>query len=99
LLREMAEALDAMPVKELISGELESYGQYCALGVVGKARGLTMDMANIDPEDYSLVAKTFGIATALAQEIMYENDESWDSETPAGRWTRMRQWVKEQIKP
>lgn len=97
LLREMAAALDAMLVKELIASELENEGEYCALGVVGKARGI--DMADIDPEDYEAVAETFGVATALTQEIMWQNDEAWSHrEAPEHRWSRMRQWVLENIK-
>src|SRR5437868_4429286 len=69
LLREMMAALDAMPVKELVAHELEAEGSYCALGVVGKARGL--DMAKLDPEDRDQVAEAFGIAPALAAEIVY----------------------------
>lgn len=77
LLREMADALDAMPVKELIAEELQTEsGEFCALGVVGAARGL--DMKNLDPEDREGVAKAFGIAPALAAEIVYVNDEHVD---------------------
>lgn len=72
-LRELLAALDAMPNKRLVANELEADGQFCTLGVVGKARGL--DMIHIDPEDRVTVANTFGIAEALAAEIMYWNDE------------------------
>lgn len=73
LLRETLAALDAMPVKELIAHELAKEGEYCTLGVVGKARG--MDLESLDPEDREVVAGAFGIAPALAAEIVYENDE------------------------
>ena len=37
---------------------------------------------------------TFGIAPALAREIVWENDEAgWYDETPESRWKRMRAWV------
>lgn len=72
LLREIAQALDAMPVKELVANELQAEGSYCTLGVVGAARG--MDLSRIDPEDREHVAKAFGVAEALAAEVMYEND-------------------------
>ena len=49
LLKEMRQALDAMPVKQLIAEELERDGLVCALGAVGRARGL--NMTGIDPED------------------------------------------------
>lgn len=107
LLRELAEAMDAMSVKELIAEDLEKDGAHCALGVVGAKRGI--DMKNIDPEDPGQVAPAFDIAECLAQEIVYVNDEEgpwgkyvdgkWTpgSETPAERWTRVRKWVAEHL--
>lgn len=96
-LREMLTALDAMPEKRLVDGVLEESGQVCALGAVGKARGL--DMSNLDPHDRETVAGTFGIADALGAEIMYENDEAgfWE-ETPEARFVRIRAWVVLQIR-
>ncbi len=73
-LKEAASLLDAMPVKELIVGELEVSGQFCTLGVVGQARGV--DMSKIDTEDREQLSKVFNISEALAAEIMYFNDES-----------------------
>lgn len=102
LLLEMLAALDVMPVKEdLERGD----GAVCALGCVGKKRGI--DMSGINPEDSERIAKTFGIAEALAREIEFENDDRgriWTGkenrcETPSERWTRMHAWVASQIKP
>jgi hypothetical protein len=71
-------------------------GDVCALGAVGKARGL--DMAVIDPEDNETVALTFDIAEPLAREIAFMNDEgSAYLETPEQRWQRMRAWVAGEI--
>lgn len=95
LLRDMLAALDALPEKKLIAGELEEAGAVCALGAVGKARGI--DMSHLDPEDAETVAGTFGIAPALAREIVWENDECWRNETPEQRFDRMRRWVASQI--
>ena len=95
-LREMREALDAMPVKRLISHELEQGGEVCAIGSVGARRGI--NMSNLDPDAIESVAGKFGIAEALAREIVYENDEGkWGAETPEERWQRMRAWVDRQI--
>lgn len=97
LLQELAAAMDAMPVKELIAGELEADGGFCALGVVGAKRGL--NLKEIDPHEAEVVAKTFNISEALAREIVWVNDESgpcWE-ETPAQRWIRVRKWVQEVI--
>lgn len=76
-LKEIADALDAMPKKELAAGSLVTAdGEFCTLGVLGCARSL--DMAGIDPDDREAVANAFGIAEALAAEIMYLNDEYID---------------------
>lgn len=101
LFTDLLEALDAMPVKRLITNELKSEGGFCTLGVLGQKRGIEMD--KIDPEDYEAVAKEFDIAAPLAQEIVYMNDEyfgSWNhaSITPEDRWASMRAWVQKQIK-
>lgn len=101
-LQEMRRALDALPEKRLISEELvDQYddGAVCALGALGKARGI--DMAGIDPEDREIIASKFGIAPAMAAEIVYENDEGggyWSKETPEQRYSRMRKWIEEKIR-
>jgi hypothetical protein len=97
---EMLAALDVLPDKRLIAKELEADGQVCALGAVGKTRGLSM--SEIDPADHKAVADKFDIAHAMACEIMYENDEGggyWRSETPEQRFERMRRWVAAELKP
>jgi len=95
-LTEMLAALDALPEKKLVSMELESGGNVCAIGSVGRARGI--DMSAIDPEDYSRVANLFGVAEPLVQEIVWLNDEAgpW-KETPEDRFARMRRWVEHAI--
>lgn len=96
----LRDMLDAMPDKELITGELiNKEGQCCALGCLAQAKDI--NVADIDPEDRRGVAKRFNIAPALAAEIAYENDEGArrsEEETPAKRWERMRAWVADQIK-
>jgi len=97
-LKEMLTAIEALPEKKLIYGELEAGGEVCAIGSVGKARGI--DMKGLDPEDIERVARVFGISTALAREIVYMNDEYWPfNETPEVRHARMCQWIKEHIRP
>jgi hypothetical protein len=99
-LREMLEALDAMPDKRLIHGQLrEAEGGVCAMGAVGAKRGMQMD--NLDVCDPRRVADAFGIARVLAAEIAFENDEGvgyWMTDEDDGkRWQRMRDWVACQI--
>lgn len=97
LLVELRDAMDAMPVKELIAHELIAEGSFCTLGVVGHARGIPL--TEIDPEDSATVACQFNIAEPLVKEIVFLNDEAgWHAETPQKRWTRMRQWVEQNIK-
>ena len=114
-LRKLRDALDAMPVKRLITDEIANdAGEVCALGAVDPN-------ASVDPEDRQAVAQHFGIAPALAAEIVYQNDEVdngrhvmaegpaqigrwgpdwvWVPCTPEQRWARMREWVEKQIGP
>lgn len=98
LLRELRDALDAMPDKRLIKGSLvDDDGECCALGCVGMARGV--DMSKLDPEEAEQVASAFDIAEVLAREITYENDEDYRDRTPEDRWKYMRKWVESCIIP
>ena len=75
-LRELAAALDAMPVKELVSNELQSAdGRHCTLGVIGHQRGL--DVAAMDVDDYDGIADALKVNAKIAQEIVWENDEAF----------------------
>jgi hypothetical protein len=94
-LREMLVAFDGMERKCLIQNELEQEGEVCSIGAVGKARGV--NMREIDPEDLETIADRFGIAPALAAEIMWLNDEWYSRETPEDRFTRMHAWITGQI--
>lgn len=106
LLTDLLAALDTMADKALIVGDLETKeGDVCALGALGKARGI--NMSDIDPEDPPQVAAAFDVAEQLAREIAYMNDESFDFRyennvrvefTPEERWAGMRKWVAAQIK-
>jgi hypothetical protein len=95
----MLEALDAIPSQTLIAHDLENLGGVCAIGAVGRRRGV--DQSQIDPEDRDTVAGVFGISLALAAEIMFENDydEYWREASPKARWSRMRAWVESNIRP
>lgn len=78
LLRELLAALDAMPEKKLYSGSFaRAEGEFCTLGVLGAHRGTKMDDLGNDEDgcDTRKVGERFGIAEAMAAEIMYHNDE------------------------
>lgn len=91
LLRELAEAMDVMPEKRLIANDLKRDGEFCALGVVGAARGIDLDA--LDPEEPEDVAAALDIACPLAKEIAFMNDDWGELDTPEQRWERMRRWV------
>lgn len=78
-------------------GNPRPMGSCCLLGAVAIAR--KMDVADLDPEDMESVAPRFGIADAMAREIVYWNDEgSISNETPEDRFKRMRAWLVAKIK-
>jgi len=93
LLRELLGELDSMPEsnRRLIGGLLEEGGEVCALGAVGRRRGV--DMGGIDEQDPEQVAAAFRVSEALVREITNENDDGPLRETPEQRWQRMREWV------
>lgn len=76
-LRELLQALDAMPDKRLYPGSFATAdGEFCALGVLGAHRGVDMsDLGDEDDCDPDQVGQRFNIASAMAAEIMYLNDE------------------------
>lgn len=95
-LRELLEAMDALPEKRLIADDLIRDGEVCALGALGLARGQADSMKEVDPEDYDSIADFFGIPNALTQEIEYLNDE-FHYASPEDRFVRMRRWVIRQL--
>jgi hypothetical protein len=95
LLRELRDALDAMPEKRLIANELRNAEGVCALGCVGAARGVELE--KLDVCNYDELANVFDVAAPLVRELEYVNDgDSWDpdSTTPEQRWRRVRGWVE-----
>lgn len=110
LLIDLVKALDAMSEKVLIAEELvNAEGDVCALGAVGRLRGV--EMTDLDPEKPRQIANAFNVAQQLAREITYINDErgndyrvidgkwKYSPETPQQRWERVRAWAISQILP
>ncbi len=102
LLKKLRDALDAMPVKRLVAGNIkDESGQVCALGALDPNAPKYDKDAYDDDEHQLKLAKHFNVARALTSEIVYMNDEAYDwrtpEETPEERWTRMRAWVEKQI--
>lgn len=100
--RELAGALDAMPVKSLCTKALKTPGgEFCTLGVAMHARGIDVPVS--EPEDDEgepdWDAKQLNIAECLAAETAYENDEGGlRAESGEQRWQRMRAWVAKNIR-
>lgn len=81
-LRELAQAMDAMPVKRLAADSLTTHeGEFCTLGVVGHARGL--DLPKLEGQEPDVVGDAFGISRSMAAEIVYMNDEAENDAKPA----------------
>ena len=98
LLRDLAEAMDAMPRKELIAGEFVTEdGESCALGSLALYAGIP-DADDIDSEDHELLSEIFDVPRCLIREIENENDECSCYPTDVmERWDRMRDWVSSKI--
>lgn len=96
MLEELLEALDAMPVKELISGDLITEDGYCCtVGALLLHREVP-DAGRYHERNEEL-ADELDVSEPLIQEIEWENDEGALRETPSMRWARMRAWVARQI--
>lgn len=78
LLVELRDALDALPEKKLCDHDLQREdGACCALGAIGRARGI--DMTEIDPAEATesgRLADMFNVANQLIREIEFENGDS-----------------------
>jgi len=101
--RDLVAALDAMTVKRLADGDLETAeGDVCALGALAKTKGAALEPD--DTYDYDKLGATFDISSRLAQEVMFVNDEGgpWmphhQKETDEQRWARVRAWAARQIR-
>lgn len=106
LLRDLRDALDALPVKRLVRRSLTTDDGVCTLGSLKIAADFAAAYVTPEMDDYHLqdlnhpLAKVLDVATCMVQEIEYENDDGGPhNETPEQRWTRMRHWVDRRIKP
>jgi hypothetical protein len=107
-LLELVHALDALPEKRLTLDSLQRHGglTVCALGAVGRARG--MNLESLENKETDDVAEAFGIAPAMAKEITYVNDEvplfqrttsTWKEPNDEERFTLVRKWALEHLLP
>jgi len=83
-LRKLRDALDAMPDKRLIADAIkDEHGNVCALGAVDP----TVEIYHAEE-----LAEHFGIARALAAEIVYINDERGEGDWVRGEGPAQNPW-------
>jgi hypothetical protein len=98
--RDLVAALDAMPEKKLAAAHIEMMdGSVCALGALGKLRGV--ELSTLDTYDHEQLGEAFNIASQLAAETMHQNDDEWSIRraTDEDRWRHVRDWAGRQIIP
>jgi hypothetical protein len=105
-LLEMWRAMQALPEPKLVANNLQTAdGAVCAIGSVGKARGVDMSKLPTEEDDdeaHRHIAKAFNIPHALACEIMFMNDEDYSApvnETSEARFARMKKWIEQNLLP
>lgn len=94
-LKEIAAILDAMPRKRLITEALTIEGDYCFVGAVCHAKGVSIPEGSCDIYDTAHAGKRAGIPWTLAWEMASMNDERWRRLTPEERWQAARAWIDE----
>lgn len=101
--RDLIEALDAMPEKRLAADLFDAEGSHCALGAIAAHR--RVDLEHIQdpfahPGDLydcrDEIADALDIAPALAAEVMFLNDER-GHDSDEDRWRYMRRWAERQL--
>jgi len=91
VMRELAEALLALPERRLIAGNIATaQGEVCAIGAYAKAKGvdLNRDLASVDGKDLAgwegsdsdtaELGELLGMTHTLAWEIGFKNDVEFD---------------------
>lgn len=97
-LRSLIAALDAMPVKELVSGEFRAAeGQQDALGAVAAARGV--DLYHIEGWDHRLMGLRLDIPSSLVAEIIAQNDHGVPVLKSKEICGPLPPWIPEQYRP
>jgi hypothetical protein len=97
-LRELREALLALPEKRLIGHLLyDDDGGVCAIGAYGKYKGV--DLTKFDPEEgeHEDVGRAGGMPRLVAWKVVEMNDMDFDLETPEERYVKMLAWVEKQL--
>jgi len=106
ILRDLADALDAMPVKELGAGFVKRGDCVCAIGALAAHRGVDLKEFDVEADEYDedgdwsteRIAEELDAPTCIVRAIVYGNDELGPTtETPSERWARIRSWVGQKL--
>lgn len=98
-LRELREALLAMPEKRLILGTLDDEeGGVCAVGAYARRKGL--DLSKYDPDiESDEVGIEAGMPKLVAWKVVEINDMEFDHAfTPEQRYAGVLNWVESKLK-
>ncbi len=97
-LRELREALLALPEKRLIHESLEDEeGGVCAIGAYGKRKGVDLSKFDVD-SDTDEVGIAGGMPRLVAWKVVEMNDMQFSSEfTPEQRYEKMLAWIESKL--
>lgn len=112
-LKELEEALVALPEKKLIEGRICEMGKVCAMGALALKRRVSSGEKIEDAlrwledeapqegyadETAAFMEKHFGVLGCLAMEVAYTNDERRQKDpTEEARYEKVLTWVRENI--
>ncbi len=90
-LRELRDALLALPTKRLVVGVLDNGADCCAIGALVRRKGIT---PKADPEyEMEDVGVECGMPRLVAWRVVEENDMATYSMTPEQRYAAILAWV------
>jgi hypothetical protein len=96
-LRELREALLALPEKRLIFGKLEDeQGGVCAVGAYAKRKGIDLSKCDVDDETDHVGIKA-GMPRLVAWKVVEMNDVEFENLTPEERYAKMLAWVESKL--
>lgn len=107
-LRDLVQALDALPLPELAAGALEDEetGCCCAFGAVRRLRGADAVPLWFNPMEEDMtpdnLAEPFNVSETLAWAVVQANEDGMtgnDESTRRLRWKEVRNWAVQRLIP
>jgi hypothetical protein len=107
-IRDLVQALDALPLPELAAGALEDEetGCCCAFGAVRRFRGADAVPLWFHPMEEDMtpdnLAEPFNVSETLAWAVVQANEDGMtgnDESTRRRRWKQVRYWAVRQLIP